>query len=312
MSEVSVLMTVYNGMPYIRQAVQSILDQTLTEFEFIIVDDGSNDETPAFLASLKDPRVQIVTQANGGTAAAANHGLEHVTTPFVARFDADDICMPDRLEKQLEFLKANPEVGLVGTQVANTGDAGTGKSLNLPLSHEDIFDGLMSGRHALAHSSLMMRTSVLKGIGGYWKLRITDDWDMMVRMGEVSKLRNLDYVGMHYRVHTGSLNGASMKKMHRSIRFAIECGRRRQSDLPSITYEEFVQQLESRPLLKRVGEACHIHAMANYRVAVAEILGGKRFRGYVRMGWAALCSPSRTFERVARVFKGHPSSASSS
>jgi len=90
MSEVTVLMTVFNGMPYLAEAVNSILRQTLSDFEFVIVDDGSTDGTADFLKSLEDPRISIIHQENRGTAAAANHGLENINTRFVARMDADD------------------------------------------------------------------------------------------------------------------------------------------------------------------------------------------------------------------------------
>ena len=101
MSEVSVLMTVYNGMPYLRPAVESVLEQTHSDFKFIIVDDGSEDGTAGYLESIDDPRVTVVRQENQGTAKAANHGLSLIETPFVARMDADDIALPTRLEKQL-------------------------------------------------------------------------------------------------------------------------------------------------------------------------------------------------------------------
>jgi glycosyltransferase involved in cell wall biosynthesis len=300
--QVTVLMTVYNGMPYVKDAVESILKQTLTDFRFVIVDDGSDDQTPEYLRSLYDQRVTIITQSNQGTAAAANHGLQHVETPFVARMDADDIAMPDRLEKQLEFMHSHPEAGIVGTQVAPLGPTGVGKSLNLPTDHETIFSGMMVGKHGLAHSSLLIRTEILKSLGGYWKFRLIDDWDMMLRMGEVASLANIDEVLLHYRVHTGSLNGQSMKRMHRHISFAIARAQARQANRPLPTFEAFESEMEQRPAWKKIAENMHVYALANYRLAVAEIHGGKRARGYGRLAWSAICSPARTIHRLGRIF----------
>ncbi len=298
-------MTVYNGMPFLRAAVESILDQNLEEFRFIIVDDGSTDSTAVYLASVAaaDSRVQIITQENGGTAAAANHGLKFVATAFVARMDADDVAMPDRLEKQLAFMDANPDVGIVGTQVAPIGEAGVGKSLLLPQTHEKIFPAMMLGRHGLAHGSIMIRTEVLNGLGGYWSQPLIDDWDMMLRVGEVSRLANLSDVCMHYRVHSGSLNGTSMLRMHRHISYAIECAKRRQTDLVPITFEQYEQQLAARPFYSRMAESVHIYAMTHYRLAVAEIHGKRPLKGYCRLAWSAVCSPSRTFQRVGRTIR---------
>lgn len=305
-TEVSVLMTVYNGMPYLRLSVESILNQTLESFDFVIVDDGSSDETVAYLDQLSDPRVKIIRQPNRGTAAAANHGLEYISTPFVARMDADDIAMPHRLAKQLAFMKSNPGVGLVGSQVAPIGSAGVGNSLRLPQTHEAIHASMLKGRHGLAHSSVMIRTSVLKELGGYWSFPLIDDWDMMLRVGEVSELANVPEVLLHYRVHEGSLNGKSMLRMHRHISYAIERANRRSHNKAQISFEEFEALMAKRPVWRKWSEGLHVYALAQYRVAIAEIHGGKKLGGYLRLGWSACCSPSRTIHRLGRILKSSP------
>ncbi len=302
--QVSVLMTVYNGMPYLAKSVESVLNQTLKDFDFIIVDDGSTDGTADYLASLDDPRIKVIRQENGGTADAANHGLKHVQTELVARMDADDISISNRLEKQLEFMSAHPEVGIVGAQVAPVGDQGVGKSLNLPETHDDIFEALMTGHHGLAHGVLMIRTKILKELGGYWKFRLVDDWDMMLRMGEISRLANLPDLMLHYRVHSGSLNGQSMVRMYRNIGYAIERAERRQSNRDQISYEEFLEYKDSQAMWVRWPERLHIFAMTQYRLATAEIFGGRKLRGYSRLAFSSLCSPSRTVHRLGRIIRG--------
>ena len=301
MPDVSVLMTVYNGLPYLERAIKSILSQTLKDFRFVIVDDGSTDGTSEFLKSIQDHRVTVVTQLNQGTAAAANRGLKEIETPFVARMDADDIAMPHRLETQLEFMRHHPDVGIVGAQVAPIGESGHGQSLALPTTHLPIFKAMMAGRHGLAHSSLMIRTDTLKQVGGYWSLPLIDDWDMMLRVGEVSQMANVDEVLLHYRVHQGSLNGQSMWRMHRHIGFAIERAKRRQRGEELISFEEFEDAMSRRPWLRRIAERMHVHAMTHYRIAVAELYGGSRLRGLLRLVYSASCSPSRTFYRIARM-----------
>lgn len=308
MYEVTVLMTVFNGMPYLAEAVDSILCQSLSNFKFVIVDDGSSDGTADYLNAISDPRVSIIRQENGGTAAAANHGLENVTTRFVARMDADDISLPTRLSKQLAFMKQNSDVGVLGTQVVPVGSAGHGKSLALPSDHEELFSDMMNCKHGLAHSSVMIDANRLKSIGGYWSLRLIDDWDMMLRMGEISRLANLDEVLVHYRVHSGSLNGTGMLRMQRSIAYAVELARRRQADMPPISYEAFVEALDTAPFLHRLAERARVFALTQYRIAVADQCGGRKIAGTLRLGFAALCSPRRTFDRVSRMmrFSGRP------
>ena len=303
MAEVSVLMTVYNGMPYLPAAVESILEQTLQDFHFVIVDDGSTDGTTDYLSSLTDSRIEIIRQDNGGTAAAANLGLKHVKSPFVARLDADDVAIAHRLESQVKFLKEHPDVGLVGGQVVPMGDHGEGGSLVLPLHHDAIDRCLMSGQHGLAHSSLMMRTHILKAIGGYWKHRMVDDIDMMIRMGEVSKLANVDDVLLKYRVHAGSVNGRGQMRLHQSYQYAIKLAERRRTGQPPISIEEFETMQRNRSWLAKTSERMHVYAISQYRAGIAEIHGRRRLTGTARIAWAMCCSPSRTMHRLSRIAK---------
>jgi glycosyltransferase involved in cell wall biosynthesis len=303
MSDVSVLMTVFNGMPYLPLAVESVLAQTLQNFQFVIVNDGSTDGTAEYLASLTDPRITVLQQTNRGTAAAANHGLARIDSPFVARMDADDVTLPTRLERQRDFLLANPQVGLVGTQVVPLGSSRAGSSLQLPLTHGEIYPAMLSGRHGLAHSSIMLRTDLLRAIGGYWSLNLVDDWDMMLRMGEAAELANLPEVLHHYRVHEGSLNGSGMRRMRFSIDYACELARRRHTGRPQMSPEDFAANRNARPWWVRATESLDLHARTQYRLAVAELHGRRRMIGAARLAWAALCSPQLTLERLTRVFR---------
>jgi hypothetical protein len=300
-SNISVLMTVYNGMPYLPLAVASICNQTLPDWRFVIVNDGSTDQTPGYLDSIQDARFVIIHQDNAGTAAAANRGLQACDARYVARMDADDVSLPTRLAEQVVYLDSHPEVGLVGAQMAPLGSSGTGTSLRLPVTHNQIIEALMTGRHGMAHSCIMMRTELLKRIGGYWSLPLVDDWDMMLRMGEVSQLANLPNVLHQYRVHDRSLTGSRMGRMRFSIALACELARRRQNGLSPISLEEFQAERDARPVWQRAAEAVDLHARAQYRVALAELYGGHRLRGSARLAWAAICSPQLAIERFARL-----------
>ncbi|MGI9455118.1 MAG: glycosyltransferase family 2 protein [Aeoliella sp.] len=300
---VSILMTVYNGMPYLPAAIESVLNQTVIDFEFIIVNDGSTDGTADYLASLTDSRVRIFEQENGGTAVAANNGLRHCVGEFIARMDADDISLPHRLATQVEFLRTHPNVGLVGAQMAPLGDVGVGPSLNLPTTHDAIFSALMEGRHGLAHSCILFRASLLNQIGGYWSVPLVDDWDMMIRMGEVSQLANIDEVLHHYRVHMGSLNGKGMRRMRLSIDYACERARRRQQGALEMSHKSFIAERNRRPLVVRVLEVVDLHARCQYRLAIAERYGGRPIRATLRMIWAALLAPRLTCQRMGRIWQ---------
>ena len=305
MPRVSVLMTVYNGIPFLEESLKSVLNQTYLDFECVVVDDGSTDGTADLLRqfSERDPRFFIIHRENGGTAAAANQGLAQCSGEYVARMDADDISLPTRLERQVAYLDAHPDCGLVGTQVVPLGDRGIGKSLHLPLDHSSISIALRSGRHAVAHSAIMMRTTLLKQIDGYWKHRLVDDWDMMLRMSEICQLANMNEVLHHYRIHRGSLNGKQMARMRLSIDYAVELARCRREGRKPTDLQAFVKQREARPVLVRVAEKIDIFARSNYRLATAEILGGAKTIGYLRMVLAAFCQPKLTIERITRVVR---------
>ncbi len=137
---VTVLMPVYNGMPFLSKAVDSILNQTFEDIICLIIDDGSTDGSIEYLNSLDDVRVRIIHLKNKGIGASLNIGLSHCETEFLARMDADDIAPRKRLETQLAYLSTHEDVGLLGTQIAYLGRGGrSGFPSSLPLKHEAIY-----------------------------------------------------------------------------------------------------------------------------------------------------------------------------
>src|SRR3989344_484233 len=128
--KISVVMAVHNGMPYLKDAVASILNQTCKNFEFIVIDDGSTDKSWSFLNGLKDKRLKLIkNKKNLGLAKSLNAGLEAAKGQYIARMDADDISLPKRLETQLKFLENNPQVDLCGTWVKHVDE--NGKELSI-------------------------------------------------------------------------------------------------------------------------------------------------------------------------------------
>lgn len=114
--KISVIMSVYNGMPYLKEAVQSILKQTFKDFEFIVVNDASTDDSWQYLKGLNDKRIKlIINEKNLGLATSLNDGIKIAKGNFIARMDADDVSKPDRLEVQYKFLTKNPEIDLCGS-----------------------------------------------------------------------------------------------------------------------------------------------------------------------------------------------------
>ncbi len=161
--EVTVLMSVYNGARYLCPAIDGILTQTFTDFEFIIVDDGSTDETWDIVSSYTDSRIRLARNAhNLGLAASLNKGLALARGHYIARMDADDIALPERLERQVDFLNEHPEIGVVGTASQTMDiDGNPIGEVQMPGSDLHLRWLLLLGSPFI-HATVMLRSEVLK------------------------------------------------------------------------------------------------------------------------------------------------------
>lgn len=167
---VSVLMATHNNAPFLRAAIDSILNQTFTDFEFIIVNDASTDETPAILDSYKDPRiVRLDNPTNLKLATSLNRGMEIARSELIARMDGDDISLPERLERQVQYMTTHPEVGILGTQWNHINPEGEIQGqTNHPLTHGLImWTYLTRLAYPLTHPTVIMRRNLVMDNGGY-------------------------------------------------------------------------------------------------------------------------------------------------
>ena len=210
--KVTVLMSVYNGGESIRTAVESILNQTYSNFEFLIVDDGSTDDTPDVLRSLvtEDSRIRVVrNRSNLGLGGSLNRGVAEARGELVARMDADDISHPERLERQVEFLTREPSVDVVGTQAVDIDSAGNLlASRSAPMTHQAICR-LIPWTNPMIHPSVMFRRQAIIAVGSYdARLRYAEDYDLWFRcIAGGLKFANLPDCLLAYRV-----GGSNFKK----------------------------------------------------------------------------------------------------
>ncbi|HSZ58681.1 MAG TPA: glycosyltransferase [Tepidisphaeraceae bacterium] len=204
---VSVVMPVYNCRAYVADAVRSILWQTFADFELIVVDDGSTDGSSQILDELarSDHRIILLRHPNAGMTRAMNEGVERARGEFIARMDADDISLPTRLQKQLDYLRAHPECVAVGSAIVMMDSYGNPLYLSRwPESHEDSDAALLRGRSdgGLAHPAATIRTTGIRAIGGYReKFKYAQDKDLWLRLGEIGRLANLPEPLLKYRMH---------------------------------------------------------------------------------------------------------------
>ena len=202
---VSVVMSVFNGESFLREAVESILDQSFREFEFIIIDDGSTDLSASILDSYQrdDPRVQVYHQENKGLVESLNRGCGLTRGKYIARMDADDISVKNRLMWQIEFMERNPEVGVLGgaTEIINAAGMSLPPDTNLVNDHE-IKLALLRGDCPLVHPTVLMRKDIFVSVGGYRKVVVdAEDYDLWLRLAEHCKLANVEVPVLKYRRH---------------------------------------------------------------------------------------------------------------
>lgn len=208
---ISVVMSVFNGEKYLREAVDSILAQTLTDFEFIIVDDGSTDRSLEIIQSYarQDARILVVRQAeNLGLAKSLNRGIALARGDLIARMDADDISLPDRFETQVQFLYENPDVDLVGSWVEFIDQNGktTGEVSKYPGSAMGLRWGLFFENH-LWHPTVMARRSFFDCADVYDEaFDTTQDYELWARSNLHSRYRNIQKVLLKYRMHDSSIS----------------------------------------------------------------------------------------------------------
>lgn len=187
--KVTVLMSVYNGEKYLHEAIDSILNQTFKNFEFLIINDGSTDETKKILKSYNDPRIIILeNETNIGLTRSLNRGLRIAKGEYIARQDADDISMTERLKKQVSFLERNKNIGLVGTYCYVINEKGTMLyKTKSPLKHENILKFLTRGS-VFAHGSVIFRKVLLEKVGAYREeFKSSQDYDLWLRFIENTK-----------------------------------------------------------------------------------------------------------------------------
>jgi len=218
--KISVIMSVYNGGKYLFNAVQSIQRQTYNNFEFIIIDDASTDNTTAILDSIDDPRVRIFrNQSNIGLTRSLNKALKHCRGEFIARMDADDFSVPHRFETQVTYLENNPSIALVGSAYYMTNDDDAIVATIGVLTDPDAIHNDLIRQNWFGHGSVMMRKSCLSSAGGYdEEFTYAQDYDLFLRLSETCKLANIAEPLYFWRK---SQQGISQQKTQEQKYFAM-------------------------------------------------------------------------------------------
>lgn len=224
MPKVSVVIPAYNAMNYLPETLENALSQTYDDFEVIVVNDGSSDETEQWVSQIKDSRVKLISQKNQGLAGARNTGIAHAKGEYIAFLDADDLWEPTKLEKQLRVLEENPEVGLVYTWVAYIDDKG--ESTGRVFKHQiegDVWQKLTEHNIVESGSVAMVRRDCFENCGVFDRNlgSYVEDWDMWLRLATRYHFKVVQEPLVYYRQVATSAS-RNWEAMEQSFQLVIE------------------------------------------------------------------------------------------
>jgi len=213
--KISVIMPVYNGEKYLHTVMKSMINQTFTDFELLIMDDGSTDRTSEILKSYtkRDRRIKVFQQKNSGIVKSLNALAALAKADFIARMDVDDIAYPKRFEIQYEYLKTHPETVLLGTTciVFRNGIKKTG--INDAFAEDFLNRWFLVFNCAFTHSSVMFGKKAFISSGGYWQSEYpAEDYGLWIRMKKYGRIENLKILLGEYQLNVDSISGKNFRK----------------------------------------------------------------------------------------------------
>ncbi|NOY16161.1 MAG: glycosyltransferase, partial [Gammaproteobacteria bacterium] len=270
------------------------------DFEFIIVDDGSTDETASYLDTLDDPRIKVIHQKNMGLGKPLNRWLKSCKGDYIMRLDADDICHAQRAGKQLEYLENNPDVILVGSQYIVFSNKGEGHVSRLPTRHEDIVNGMLRGWHTLSHPTIMFRRSLLDHIEGYVVTGPGEDWSFLLDAARFGKLAVVNEALYSYRLHDGSNAWQGVENTLAGLEYAklryemfLHCN-------TEYDIDEFWCQWNGRSPIRKLGTRMKAISECVYRRASLNKIEKKYFSYYVRLLLASILNVNKTASAITK------------
>ena len=236
---VSVIMPVYNTEKYLKTSIDSILSQTYENIEFIIIDDGSTDNSINIVESYSDKRIRFYKQDNRGIAISLNKGISLAKGDFIARQDADDISNPFRIEKQMQLLIENKHIGLIGTCANLIDENGLViKPLNFPGDNNSLQKYILT-KNPFIHGSIIMRKECLKKVGLYREqFLLAQSYDMWLRISEKYEIMNIQESLYDYRIWNNCVSNKKAALFSLFSNIALELHKERMENQKDILMGE--------------------------------------------------------------------------
>ena len=304
---VTIVVRVHNGMPHLPSAVRSALQQTYEKLEVLVIDDGSQDGTSAYLDTIKDTRLRVIHQKNKGPAAAGNRGLREAKYNWIAILDADDLAAPDRIERQVSFLEKNSLYTCVGSSVGYVGQndqpyvahimgrsfipSNRPRMLNPPEVDIQV--------NAISHSSALYDRRIALAIGGYREyLPVAEDFDFFLRLSERCRIACVAETLTYLRILPDSLTARHMLVMVAVNNYARTCAAARRIGQPEPDFKEFMNSFTSS-----AEERHNLRTSSHYRMLWAYMTSGHYLWASYHLGCYATCDLVGFLRMIKSAFK---------
>jgi len=272
-------MSVYNGETYLGEAIESILHQEFTDFELVIIDDGSTDASAEIIESYDDPRIRFFeNEHNIGLIGSLNRGLGLAWSPYVARMDADDVSLPERLARQVDFLDAHPEIGVLGCAVEVIDGSGNPSHTRRFAAEHRVLRWRLCFGNPIMHPTVIMRREVVNRVGGYSSDMLhAEDYDLWRRLSSVTRLANLQDVLLCLRTHEDSVTSKHLvQQRNNSIKISqLAIAGILSEDVPlDVVQRLWAQDFESASELLQVARL--IHRLCQATIAASALSPAER------------------------------------
>ena len=299
--EITVIVPIYNGAAYLTETLQSILSQTFTEYELLVIDDGSTDNSVDIVRTLKDERIRLIQKNNTGLCHTMNLGIAEAKAPYIARSDQDDVSFPNRLERQLRVMEDNPDALGVFSYVTKLGSkrtwSNTDKYVMAPgklKEYQPIEDGSM------LCSTMFIRTAALRSIGGFRQVYYpVDDWDMECRLAQAGKVLVMCEPLIAYRFQANSNTYRVYAEMRNKTRWTKDSYRRRLQSIPELTFDQFMLS-QPKDIWSRLNRFRKDSSKLHMRTAGNRYLDGHYLAAVGHLLTGVILNPADLARRIRR------------
>jgi len=300
-------MPIYNGADYLAASIDSVLAQTMGDFELILVDDGSTDRTGDIIRdyAARDARIISIAKSNSGIADTLNQGLAAARADWIARLDSDDLMLPERLERQLAFVATQPDLAAAGSyyELIDTTGRSHGIRLPLPRTREELA-GFLAAREPLSflHPSMIFRRRLALDVGGYDKqTEPAEDVALFASMlATGATILIQPEVLLRYRVHANTISAKSATRQFMSVAWIYHNFYAARDGQPALTYDGFLEHQRRRPWTERLALRTTLLSDGLYRRYATALVGGRTTSAFAYLAAASALRPMKAIRRALR------------